>query len=98
MAWTERQRAMLEALGLGLWVGPAVEAPADVAPDAAVEAVVEPAVEGRTSKAGGVDADAACAACPRRMSPLPAYGAGAPAWLVVGGMPEPEDVAAGRAF
>ena len=34
-----------------------------------------------------------CAACPRRMAPLAARGAAAPAWVVVGGAPEPEDIA-----
>jgi DNA polymerase len=43
MAWTERQRAMLEAMGLGLWIGPAEAAPAS--PPQPPLAVVERGVE-----------------------------------------------------
>jgi len=95
MAWTERQRSMLEALGLGLWVVPA-------SPDDDGAAIVEarPASEARVQEPTTIPsaADAACAACPRRMAPVEASGATAPAWLIVGGAPEPDDVAASRPF
>src|SRR5689334_2366666 len=94
MAWTERQRSMLEALGLGLWVGPATSADAaDVTVEEA--STVERA---RPAKAGRAASDGACSACPRRMAPIEARGSAAPAWLVVGGAPLPDDAAAARAF
>lgn len=94
MAWTERQCSMLEALGLGPWVRPATS------DDAAAVAVEEsPTVEhARPTKPGRAASDGACSACPRRMAPIEARGSAAPAWLVVGGAPPPEDAAAARAF
>ena len=82
---------MLEALGLGLWVGPA--SPVDdgpAAPPAEASRPVQPILDD--------GADGVCTACPRRMTPITARGASEPAWLVVGGVPEPDDIAEGQAF
>jgi DNA polymerase len=94
MAWTERQRAMLQALGLGLWVTP-------ISSDDDVVGVVEtqPASDSRTvPETIGRGLDGTCATCPRRMTPIESRGATAPSWMVVGGAPEPDDVEACRAF
>jgi len=95
MGWTERQRAMLEALGLGLWVTP-VSADGD---DVVGIVETQPTSDSRTlPEASGRVLDGACAACPRRTTPIDSRGATAPTWVVVGGAPEPDDVEACRAF
>jgi len=83
---------MLEALGLGLWAGPASavrDGPA-VAPPAETTRPVPPILDHATADV--------CTACPRRTTPIAARGAAEPAWLVVGGVPEPDDIAEGQAF
>jgi len=93
---------MLEALGLGLWVGPSpddAEAAWPAVPEGSIGGPVPSRVEGSAPVAGaGAEAATRCATCPGRMVPIEPRGAASPAWLVVGGVPEPEDVSSGRAF
>jgi DNA polymerase len=117
MAWTERQRAMLEAMGLGLWIGPGEAALASAPEPHRAEAdrsTEEPAParsrtgppevrfadpeRPREARADDASGPAACTGCPRRHPPVDAVGATGGAWMVVGGAPEPGDVAAGRPF
>jgi DNA polymerase len=91
---------MLEAMGLGLWAPPAARA--DEAPERRAPASLgrEPPQAGSGAARASVApvAGTRCAACPRRMAPLVPRGAAQPAWLVVGGAPEGDDVADGRPF
>ncbi len=113
MAWTERQQAMLDAMGLRLWVPPvldvaseAVEVAPVSAPLAAAPAVITPAVRARADIAAldwpalrtAVAGCTACGLCQSRTQTV--FGVGHPRaqWLVVGEAPGAEEDAQGEPF
>src|SRR5690349_3811508 len=104
MAWTERQRALLEAMGLGLWSPrPGADASADAIERSPMAAPAAPPSAPHDSStvahpSTSLAADEPCLACPRRTAPIASCGAAEPAWMVVGAAPEADDVAAGRPF
>ena len=112
MAWTERQEAMLEAMGIRLWQPPQAVAVAEPVPAPAPETVepAAPAPPAARDRAVGVDAmgwDAlreavvacrACKLCEGRRQTVFGVGNTSAHWMIVGEAPGEQEDRQGEPF